>query len=95
MGLSTNVYTSDLTVDDAPKGALVESMRLREQRIAANVDGLVGRPRPEAISSRAMDKVAGVFVGPDGKPDVARLAIVGGAVLGLAALVVVGIARQR
>lgn len=93
--MSTNVYTSDLTVDDAPKSALVESIRLREQRIAANVDELVGRLRPEAISSRALDKVAGAFVGPDGKPDAARLAIVGGAVLGLAALVVVGTARKR
>lgn len=93
--MSTTVYTSDLTVDDAPKEALVESIRLREQRIASNIDELIGRLRPNVLAGRAVDKAAGAFTDAQGRPNAGRIAAAGGAVLVVAGLVVAGVLRKR
>lgn len=84
--MSSNVYTSDVTVDTATRDQLVESIRLREQRLAANVDELVGRLHPKALVARAADSAKALVVAPDGSPRVDRLAAVGGAVLVTAGL---------
>jgi hypothetical protein len=92
--MSSNVYTSDVTVDDANKDQLVESIRLREQRLAANLDELVGRVHPQALASRAADRARAVVVNDDGSVKTDTVALFGGVVLGIAALVVFGAARK-
>ena len=47
--MSTNVYTSDVTVDNASRDQLVESIRLREQRLAAGIDEQ-GSPKMDRIA---------------------------------------------
>lgn len=83
---STNVYTSDVPVEQATRDQLAESIRLREQRLAANVDELVGRLHPKALASRATDKASSAFVQPDGRPRVERIALIGGITLTVIAL---------
>lgn len=91
----SNVYTSDVTVDKASKDQLVESIRLREQRLAANIDELVGRVHPQALAARATDSAKGVVINADGSPKVDRLALAGGIVLGLAAVAVFFATRKK
>lgn len=84
--MSSNVYTSSVTVEDASRDQLVESIRLREQRLAATVDELVGRVHPKALTARAADSARGIVVDESGSPRVDRLALIGGVVLaGIAA----------
>ncbi|WP_029090197.1 DUF3618 domain-containing protein [Brevibacterium album] len=85
--MSSNVYTSDVTVDTATREQLVESIRLREQRLAANVDELVGRLHPKALAARAADSARSLVVAEDGSPRVDRIAAVGGAVLAAAGVI--------
>lgn len=84
----SNVYTSDVTVDKASKDQLVESIRLREQRLAANIDELVGRVHPKAVAARTTNSAKGLIVSHDGSLKVDRLALAGGIVLGVTALVI-------
>lgn len=92
---SSNVYTSDVAVDQATRDQLSESIRLREQRLAANVDELVGRLHPKAIASRATAQVSSAFVQPSGKPRVERIALIGGVVLTVVALGAFAAVRSR
>lgn len=85
--MSSNVYTSDVTVDSASKAQLTESIRLREQRLAANVDELVGRVHPKALASRAAESAKSVVVEDSGELKVDRIALAGGIILGAAALI--------
>lgn len=91
----SNVYTSDVTVDNATKDQLVESIRLREQRLAANIDELVGRVHPKALAARAGDAAKGLVVNPDGSLKVDRLALAGGVVVGTAALITFFATRKK
>lgn len=85
--MSSNVYTSDVTVDSADKSQLVESIRLREQRLAANVDELMGRVHPSALANRAAENAKSVLVADDGSVKSDRAALIGGVILSVAALV--------
>lgn len=85
--MSSNVYTSDVTVDNADKDQLIESIRLREQRLAANVDELMGRVHPQVLAKRASDNAKSVVVNDDGSVKSDRVALIGGLVLSVAALV--------
>lgn len=85
--MSSNVYTSDVTVDSADKSQLVESIRLREQRLAANVDELMGRVHPSALANRAAENAKSVLVADDGSVKADRAALIGGVILSVAALV--------
>ncbi|GAA4385115.1 MULTISPECIES: DUF3618 domain-containing protein [Brevibacterium] len=85
--MSSNVYTSDVTVDSADKAQLVESIRLREQRLAANVDELMGRVHPSALANRAAESAKSVLVADDGSVKSDRAALIGGVILSVAALV--------
>lgn len=85
--MSSNVYTSDVTVDSADKAQLVESIRLREQRLAANVDELMGRVHPSALANRAAENAKSVLVADDGSVKSDRAALIGGVILSVAALV--------
>ena len=92
----SNVYTSNVTVDSASKGQLEESIRLREQRLAANVDELMGRIHPRAVVARAANSAKDLVVESDGSVKTDRVALAGGIVLGIAALVtVVALRRGR
>ena len=93
--MSSNVYTSDVTVDDANQDQLKESIRLREQRLAANVDELVGRLHPKALTNRAADSAKSLVVTEDGNLRTDRLALVAGLVLGTAALLTFMAARNN
>ncbi|GAA4284829.1 hypothetical protein GCM10022261_23600 [Brevibacterium daeguense] len=92
--MSSSVYTSDVTVDHANQEQLVESIRLREQRLASNLDELVGRVHPRALASRAADSAKSVVVNDDGSVKTDTVALFGGVVLGIAALVVFGAVRK-
>ena len=85
--MSSNVYTSDVTVDSANKDQLIESIRLREQRLAANVDELMGRVHPSALANRAADSAKSIVVSDDGSVKSDKVALIGGVVLGVAALI--------
>lgn len=91
----SNVYTSNVTVDNANKDQLIESIRLREQRLAANIDELVGRVHPKALAARATDSAKGIVINRDGSPKVDRLALAGGIVLGAAALITFLATRKK
>lgn len=91
----SNVYTSDITVDNASKAQLEESIRLREQRLSANVDALMGEIHPKAISARAQKRIKGLAVNSDGSIRTDRAALAGGIVLGTAALIAYGIVRGQ
>ncbi|MFB9777317.1 DUF3618 domain-containing protein [Brevibacterium otitidis] len=93
--MSSNVYTSDVTVDSASKSQLEESIRLREQRLAANIDEFVGRVHPRALASRAADSAKSVVVHDDGSVKVDRAALIGGAALAAAALVTLFVLRAN
>ncbi|HLR45500.1 MAG TPA: DUF3618 domain-containing protein [Brevibacterium sp.] len=79
--MSSNVYTSEVTVDNASRDQLVESIRLREQRLAAGIDELVGRLHPKALTARAADAAKSVVIDEEGRPKADRLALAGGALL--------------
>ncbi|WP_167317592.1 DUF3618 domain-containing protein [Brevibacterium ravenspurgense] len=91
----SNVYTSDITVDNASKAQLEESIRLREQRLAANIDTLIGEVHPKAIAARATGRVKGAAVNSDGSVRADTAALVGGVVLSAAAIVALGIVRSQ
>lgn len=91
--MSTNVYTSEVTVDNASRDQLVESIRLREQRLAAGIDELVGRLHPKALTARAADSAKSLVIDEQGAPKVDRLALVGGGLL--VAVAVVGFLATR
>ena len=91
----SNVYTSNVTVDNANKDQLIESIRLREQRLAANTDELVGRVHPKALVAQATDSAKGIVVNRDGSPKVDRLALAGGIILGTAALITFLATRKK
>lgn len=93
--MSSNVYTSDVTVDTASKGQLKESIRLREQRLSTDLDELVGRIHPKALKAKAQAAARGVIVNKDGSLKTERLALAGGLVLGAAALVSITVVRKR
>lgn len=86
--MTENVYTSDVTVDTATPSQLAESIRLREERISENIDELVGRIHPKVLVSRALDRVKSTVVDEDGSPKSEAIALAGGAVLGLAAIII-------
>ncbi|MGO2862621.1 MAG: DUF3618 domain-containing protein [Brevibacterium sp.] len=86
--MTDNVYTSDVTVDKATPAQLAESIRLREERIADNIDELVGRIHPKVIATRAVNKAKSGVVEEDGSPKTEAVALGAGLVLGVAALVV-------
>lgn len=79
--MSSNVYTSEVTVDNASRDQLSESIRLREQRLAAGIDELVGRLNPKALTARAADSAKSVVIDEEGQPKVDRLALAGGVLL--------------
>lgn len=79
--MSSNVYTSEVTVDSASRDQLAESIRLREQRLAAGIDELVGRLHPKALTARAADSAKSVVIDEEGQPKVDRLALAGGVLL--------------
>lgn len=79
--MSSNVYTSEVTVDNASRDQLSESIRLREQRLAAGIDELVGRLHPKALTARAADSAKSVVIDEEGQPKVDRLALAGGVLL--------------
>ncbi|SMY12716.1 DUF3618 domain-containing protein [Brevibacterium jeotgali] len=79
--MSSNVYTSEVTVDNASRDQLSESIRLREQRLAAGIDELVGRLHPKALTASAADSVKSVVIDEEGRPKVDRLALAGGVLL--------------
>ncbi|MCI4011511.1 DUF3618 domain-containing protein [Brevibacterium sp. ZH18] len=86
--MTDNVYTSDVTVDSATPSQLAESIRLREERIADNIDELVGRIHPKVIATRAVNKAKANVVQDNGSPKPEIVALGVGTVLGVAALVV-------
>lgn len=86
--MTDNVYTSDVTVDQATPAQLAESIRLREERIADNIDELVGRIHPKVIATRAVNKAKSGVVEEDGSPKAEAVALGVGVVLGVAALIV-------
>ncbi|WP_349827429.1 DUF3618 domain-containing protein [Brevibacterium litoralis] len=81
--MSSIVYTSDVTVDKASKDQLVESIRLREQRIAANVEELMGRIHPKTLANKAAEAARGTVVEPTGELKTANVALMGGVALGV------------
>ena len=93
--MSSNVYTSDVTVDSANKSQLEESIRLRKQRLAANIDEFVGRVHPKALTRRATDNAKSVVINDDGSVKADRIALIGGAVLASAALVTLLVLRAK
>lgn len=94
--MGNNVYTSDVTVDTASKDQLVESIRLRQQRMAANVDELVGRVHPKTLAHKAQESAKGVVVDPQGSVKTDRVALIGGGVLlAAAALTFFAIRRSK
>lgn len=86
--MTDNVYTSDVTVDNATAAQLSESIRLREERLAESIDELVGRLHPKVLLTRAVNKAKSTVIDEDGSPKVEAIALGTGAVLGVAALVV-------
>ncbi|WP_453984502.1 DUF3618 domain-containing protein [Brevibacterium casei] len=86
--MTDNVYTSDVTVDNATAAQLSESIRLREERLAESIDELVGRLHPKVLLTRAVNKAKSTVIDEDGSPKVEAIALGAGAVLGVAALVV-------
>ncbi|MGO1264682.1 DUF3618 domain-containing protein [Brevibacterium aurantiacum] len=86
--MTDNVYTSDVTVDSASPSQLAESIRLREERLAENIDELVGRVHPKVLATRAANKAKSGVVDEDGSPKPEVVALGVGAVLGVAALIV-------
>ena len=87
--MTDNVYTSDVTVDSASPTQLADSIRLREERIAENIDELVGRIHPKVIATRTANKAKSTVVDEESgsvKPEAIALGV--GAVLGVAALIV-------
>ncbi|GAA1642881.1 MULTISPECIES: DUF3618 domain-containing protein [Brevibacterium] len=86
--MTDNVYTSDVTVDNATQAQLAESIRLREERLTGNIDELVGRLHPKALLNRAVDKAKSTVINEDGSPKTEAIALGAGAVLGVAALIV-------
>ena len=93
--MTDNVYTSDVTVDQATTAQLAESIRLREEHIAENSDELVGRIHPKVLATRAVNKAKSGVVEEDGSPKPEIIALGGGLVLGVAALVVGLSGRKR
>ena len=93
--MTDNVYTSDVTVDQATTAQLAESIRLREERIAENIDELVGRIHPKVLATRAVNKAKSEVVEEDGSPKPEIIALGAGAVLGVAALIVGLSGRKR
>ncbi len=93
--MSHSVYTSDVTVDNASQEQLVESIRLREQRLAANVDELVGRLHPKALAADAEDRAKALVINPDGSPKTDRLALLGGLTLAVAAGITLYVVKKR
>lgn len=94
--MSSSVYTSDVSVDNANRDQLVESIRLREQRLAANVDELVGRLHPKALAAQAEREAKAVVVNSDGSLKTDRIALLGGVVLAIAAgVTLLAISRNR
>lgn len=91
--MSTNVYTSEVTVDNASRDQLVESIRLREQRLAAGIDELVGRLHPKALTARAADSAKSLVIDEEGQPKTERLALAGGCLL--VAVAAVGLVSTR
>ena len=86
--MTDNVYTSDVTVDQATTAQLAESIRLREERIADSIDELVGRIHPKVLVTRAVNKAKSGVVEDVGSPKPEALALGAGTVLGVAALIV-------
>lgn len=87
--MTDNVYTSDVTVDSASPAQLAESIRLREERIADNIDELVGRVHPKVLATRAANRAKATVIEEDSgsvKPEAIALGV--GTVLGVAALFV-------
>ncbi|MYM20224.1 DUF3618 domain-containing protein [Brevibacterium sp. 5221] len=93
--MSSSVYTSDVTVDTANREQLVESIRLREQRLSANVDELVGRLHPKALAAQAEAQAKSVVINPDGSPKVERIALFGGIALAVAAGITLAVVKSR
>lgn len=93
--MSSSVYTSDVTVDTANREQLVESIRLREQRLSANVDELVGRLHPKALAAQAEEQAKSVVINPDGSPKVERIALFGGIALAVAAGITLAVVKSR
>lgn len=94
--MTDNVYTSDVTVDSASPTQLAESIRLREERIADNIDELVGRVHPKVLATRATNKAKYTVVDEDSgsvKPEAVALGV--GVVLGVAALIVGASGRSK
>ncbi|GAA1851644.1 DUF3618 domain-containing protein [Brevibacterium marinum] len=87
--MTDNVYTSDVTVDSATPSQLAESIRLREERIADNIDELVGRVHPKVLATRAVNRAKSTVIEEESgsvKPEAIALGV--GSVLGVAALIV-------
>ena len=91
--MTDNVYTSDVTVDQATTAQLAESIRLREERIAENIDELVGRIHPKVLATRAVNKAKSEAVEEDGSPKPEIIALGAGAVLGHVPVVLQDVAR--
>ena len=89
--MTEDIYTSNVTVDEAGKDQLIESIRLREQRLAANVDELISRLHPAALAKKGLDVVKSGFIDNSGRVKVGRAALLGTAAAGVIAL---GIARM-
>lgn len=93
--MTDNVYTSDVTVDNATPAQLAESIRLREERLADSIDELVGRLHPKVLLTRAVNRAKSTVIAEDGRPKPEAIALGAGSVLGVAALVVGFSGREK
>ncbi|GAA2011205.1 DUF3618 domain-containing protein [Brevibacterium samyangense] len=93
--MTSIVYTSDVTVDKASKDQLAESIRLREQRLAANLEELVQRVHPKTLSAQAVEKAKGTVVSPTGELRTTNLALMGGVVLAVTGVALALVLKGR
>lgn len=84
--MSSQEHTKTVNLDTpVPKSPSQLTARLdaRRDRIAANVDELVGRVHPKAVATRMANKCRDTFFTEDGDPRIERLAAVGVVLIGL------------
>ncbi|MCQ9367644.1 DUF3618 domain-containing protein [Brevibacterium sp. 50QC2O2] len=93
--MSSNVYTSDVTVDTASKAQLAESIRLRSARLSGNVDELVGRLHPKTLAAQAKATAKGLVINPDGSLKTEVAALGGGLTLAAVAVTSLVLLRKR
>ncbi|MDQ3325918.1 MAG: DUF3618 domain-containing protein [Actinomycetota bacterium] len=74
--------------DQTPEQIVSDIEGTREQ-LAQTIDALVDRTNPKNVAARTLDSVKAAFFAPDGSPRMDQFAKVGGAVVGVIAVVVV------